>query len=141
MTNASHTKLFFPGSLLIPNLNACELTTTSNCELIAEQEKAFLQYKQLLFDSDKEKRIQRAKEEVRLDDWSTVDVSILDREKQEKILNEIQAERLKQENEVVSLHGGVNACFGANMDGSGHEADQLCFDGKFTSKQYLFTRN
>ena len=97
VTDPSHTKLFFPAITLasqstsaakMPNTVSSITDNVSNAEFIVEQKKAFQKYEQLPSNSDKNKRIQKAKEEIALDDWSTIDESMLDNETQEKLLNE-----------------------------------------------------
>ncbi|XP_065915051.1 dual specificity protein kinase splB-like isoform X2 [Dysidea avara] len=132
LANASHTKLFFPASMLTSNSTMVkQMSSASNYSddsgTIAKQKKALAFYEHVLVNSDKKKRIQKSKEEIALDDWSTIDESMLDSKLQEKLLNE--ASQLKQKNKVVcddvsSLHV-INA---GTVDDNGHEAVQMCCD-------------
>ena len=130
MTNASYTKLFFLANLItscsIYNLTRTKSNHNDSFPVIAEQEKAFAQ---LPANPDRSKRIQKAKEEIALDDWSTVDESMLDSEVQEKLLNE--AKLLKQESKAASDSFNVGTST-VNGDSS-REGAQLGYEDSFTN--------
>ena len=133
MTNASYTKLFFPANLISPrsiyNLTRTKSNHNDSFQVIAEQEKALAQ---LPVNPDRSKRIQKAKEEIALDDWSTVDESMLDSEVQEKLLNE--AKLLKQESK-----GTFNVGTSTVNGDSSHEGVQSGFEDNFTDSRTIET--
>ena len=86
VSNASHTKLFLPASILSltsdmtkPLSATSSYSSTSEIINIAQQKKILEWYEQL---ADRKKRIQKSQEELALDDWSGID------EVQQKQLNE-----------------------------------------------------
>ena len=79
-----HTKLFLPAELVLRH-NAPEVPDTKIVKKnLAENNKEAM---------DRQKRINEAKDELKLKDCSNLDVSLLDVEKQRKILEEIQKEK------------------------------------------------
>jgi len=58
--------------------------------MISQQKKALEWYEQLAPNSDRKRRIQKAQDELALDDWSDIDVSTLDSKMQQKLINEAQ---------------------------------------------------
>ena len=131
MTDASYTKLFFPANLIPP----CSIydpmsAKSSHSNTFEVAEKAFAQ---LSTNSERSKRIQKAKEEIALDDWSTLDESMLDSEIQERLLNE--ARLLRQESTAASDSSSLHDDFytgTSNVNGdSSREAIQLGFEDNF----------
>jgi len=93
VNNARCSKLLLPTSILSSNSNITSPPSTASSYIntskaIAQQKKALEWYEQLAPTLERKKRIQKAQDELALDDWSGIDVSMLDSEMQHKLLIE-----------------------------------------------------
>ena len=85
-----HTKLFLPAEL-VRRINLNEPDTKFVIK------KSLAQPRENKEAMDRQKRINEAKDQLKLEDWSDLDVSVLDIERQKKILEEItQTKNLQQ---------------------------------------------
>jgi len=124
VTNSRHTKLFLPANILSSNSNMTEPLSTAlsysySSKIIAQQKKALEWYEQLPPTSERKKRIQKAQNELALDDWSDIDVSMLDSEMQQKLLIEA-TESIKQTK--ISTEDSLSQC---NADSAGNNDDEV----------------
>jgi len=97
VSHASHTKLFFPASSLDFSEATEILSTASNC----------IDNIKHLPNGDREKVIQKAKQEMALDDWSSLDEFMLNSEKQKKPSSKAKILKHTTNNNSLDNHTAV----------------------------------
>ena len=89
-----HAKLFLPTELVRRNSHEKNFSEPDTKSVI---KKSLVQPRENKEAMDRQKRIIKAKDQLKLEDWSGLDVSMLDIEKQKKILEEItQTKKLQK---------------------------------------------
>ena len=91
-----HTKLFLPAELVRRN------TPDNEPDTKIVRKKNLAQPRENKEVMDKQKRINEAKDELKLGDWD-LDVSLLDVEMQKKILEEIEVNKLQRVEEIAQV--------------------------------------